>query len=256
MKFGRRFGLSLVAVSAHHLAACVALGDWAEAREILSARRADGPSSIVEWEVYLSVGASLIAWGSDDAGVLVPAPSFETSDAVVIGWQLVNEAVEIAFEGDARRGASLAAKAVRRTSDFGLANEDVPLVFALAVDMLVAADGMTAELRSLVDLLDQIPSGQRYRLLDGTLQRAKAHLDEVPLEKLRSAVAIFDQMGAAYWAARVRVELAAALDAAGEPGAAATLDAAEPVLVAAGANRALRELADVRDRLATGVLSS
>jgi hypothetical protein len=57
-------------------------------------------------------------------------------------------------------------------------------------------------------------------------------------------------MGAAFWAARTRVELASALVAAGEPSAAAGLcDAATPLLREIGAARALRQLEAVRAQL-------
>jgi class 3 adenylate cyclase len=256
LAIARRLGSNVVAPRGHLLIADVALGEWAVARDVIVARRADGPSALVEWEAYLSVGAAFIAWGSDDPDLLLPPPAFETSDPVVNGWQMMSDAVTAALGGDVRAGASLAAQAVRRTGEFELANEDVPLAVTLAVELLVAAGDMKDELQALVDLLERIPAGQRYRLLDGSLQRAKAHLSDESVKGLRAAVSIFDQMGAAYWAARVRVELAAALDAAGEPGASSMLDAAEPVLTAAGANRALRELGQVRERLAAAALTS
>ena len=57
-------------------------------------------------------------------------------------------------------------------------------------------------------------------------------------------------MGATYWAARVRVEIARALLDSNQEGAAAMLDSAVPVLVTAGAVRALAELTAIRDALA------
>jgi class 3 adenylate cyclase/tetratricopeptide (TPR) repeat protein len=253
---GRSFGFNFVAIDGHLLAASVALGEWAQARELVEGHRAEGPTSLVEWEIYLSAGAALIAWGAEDASVLLTPPALETRDPVVSGWQLMHHAVETALDGDLRGGALIAAQAVRRSAEFELANEDVPLSLSLAVDMLITAGGMTDELSAIADLLEQIPVGQRYRLLHGTLTRARGHLGADRIEPLRAAVSIFDQMGAAYWAARVRVELAAALDEAGEPGALTALDAAEPVLAAAGANRALRELARMREQLTSAALTS
>jgi hypothetical protein len=114
--------------------------------------------------------------------------------------------------------------------------------------MLVAA-GRTDQLEDITVLLEAIPSGQRFRLLHGSLLRARAHLDGDPVGGLTAAVAVLDSAGLDYWAARVRVELAAALCGAGETGAAELLDAAEPVLTSAGATRPLRELEAVRASL-------
>lgn len=252
---GRRHGFSHVAVAGHLTAALIALGEWREAREIIEAHRAD-TTSLVEWETYLAAGSACLAWGSDDPTLMYPAAPLETNDPVVTGWQLMYEGVETALAGDVRSGAQLAVEAVRRSAEFEPANEDVPFAFALAVDLLAAAGGMDDQLAGLAELLEQVPPGQRYRLAHGSLLWARGLLDGDRVEGLRSAVAVFDQMGAAYWAARVRVQLGAALDAAGKPGAAATLDAAESILIAAGANRVLRELAAVRDRLTSGALTS
>jgi hypothetical protein len=252
---GRRLGIRHVGVNGHLLWAHLWLGEWDQARTLIGAHRADGPTSLVDWEWYLASAAACLAWGADDSTALLPAPPLETRDPVVRGWELMHEAVDTALSGDLRAGAIVAVESLRRTTEFEIANEDVPPTFILAVDMLVAAGDLGDELASITELLEQIPLGQRYRLLHGTLLRARAHLGSEPVEGLRAAVAVFDQMGATYWAARVRVELAAALDRAGEPGAAAALEAAEPVLAAAGANRVLRELASVRDGLTSGALT-
>ncbi|MGN6475472.1 MAG: adenylate/guanylate cyclase domain-containing protein [Mycobacteriales bacterium] len=252
---GRQLGLNHIAVSGHLIAAKVAMGEWAEARALVEAHRADGTTSLLEWENYLSAGAACIAWGAADAGALYPVPPLETRDPVVTGWQMMHDAVETALNGDLREGALISVNAVRRAAEFEAANEDVPLVLALAVDMLIAAGDMPEELVALTELLEPVPIGQRYRLLHGTLLRARAHLEAGRAGSLRAAISVFEQMGAAYWAARTRVDLAKALQDAGDPGVPAALDAAEPVLLTAGANRALTEVVAIREHQTSGALT-
>ncbi len=247
---GELLGISRIAAVGHCVAAATVIGTWREAIDLLRVQRAEGVTSIRDWETYLAACSAILAWGSDDATILVPPldPSMTATDPVVAGWWLMHAAVSSAFEGDIEQATDAAVNAVERMAEVGAANEDVPMSYALAVDMLVAA-GRTDQLEDITVLLEAIPSGQRFRLLHGSLLRARAHLDGDPVGGLTAAVAVLDSAGLDYWAARVRVELAAALCGAGETGAAGLLDAAEPVLTSAGATRPLRELEAVRASL-------
>ncbi len=128
----------------------------------------------------------------------------------------------------------------------GLVHEDLPLAYALAVDLLLAAQ-QHDELERLTAMLETLPRGQRYRLMEGQLLRARAHLSADRVPGLRAAVEALDAMGAAYWAAATRVEFAQALADAGDDAASATvLDVAEPLLREIGAAPALLGLDRLR----------
>ena len=125
----------------------------------------------------------------------------------------------------------------------------MPYALALAVDMLVDADDMET-LRAIIAPLEPLTPGQRFRLLEGQLRRAYAHLSAEPVDGLRDAVDTFDSMGAAFWAARTRVELATALaDVGDNAGAATALAAAEPMLRENNATRALRQVDVLHTRI-------
>jgi hypothetical protein len=168
---------------------------------------------------------------------------------VVAGWWLMHAAVTAALSGDTETGSATVVRAVERMGEAGSANEDLPMAFALAVDMLVSA-GRLDQVETITTKLEEVPRGQRFRLLHGMLLRSRALLEGGSVAGLRASLAVFEAMGAAYWAARVRVELARALLDVGEDGAAELLDAAEPLLSSAGAVGALRDLAEMRGSLA------
>ena len=110
---------------------------------------------------------------------------------------------------------------------------------AVTVDLLLAAGDLDT-LERVTAELEEIPTGLRYRLLHGQLLRARAHLSDDPAPGLREAAGVLDAMGAAWPAAAVRVELAQALDAAGDSAARdLELDLAEPLLRAMPAPRQL-----------------
>ena len=96
-----------------------------------------------------------------------------------------------------------------------------------------------ARLEELTAALEEVPLGQRFRLLHGQLLRARAQLSSDPVQVvqgLRAAVEVFTAMGAAYPAARTRVELAARLADDGDVRVATDLLAnARPVLEKLGA---------------------
>jgi len=89
--------------------------------------------------------------------------------------------------------------------------------------------------------------GQQFRLLQGQMLRARAHLSAEPAVGLRRAVEVFDRMGAAFWAAQTGAELAVALAAVGDTASStAAAAAAEPLLRRVGAARALEKLEALR----------
>jgi hypothetical protein len=230
-------GIAPLAAVGHFVVASLALGEWPEAIDAVTLQRA----------------AACLAWGRADPTLMIESPegSRDSTDLVVAGWGVMHAAVEQALGGDLEAGGRLAAKALELTASTSQANEDVPLAYSLAADLLLEA-GLTAELDALTSELEIISLGQRFRLLHGMLVRVRALLDDSPGEGLRSSVSIFDAMGAAYWAARSRVDLAAALLPTDPTGAVELLDAAEPVLLVAGAVRALAQVADLRgSRVAT-----
>ena len=137
---GERVGFSPVAALGHYAAAASALGRWSEAVERIQAQRAEGITSLRDWETYLAAVSATLAWGRDDAQILCAVPEAEMSatDGVVAGWWLMHAAVTTAFAGDLHEGAATAARAVERMADASLANEDLPIAYALAADMLIA----------------------------------------------------------------------------------------------------------------------
>jgi len=245
---GRRRGTSVIAAMGHYVASAIATGAWAQAREVIATHAAEAATELVDWEIYLAAGAACIAWGSDDASLMLTPDEVLSRDPVINGWQQMRVAVATALEGDLVSGSAIAVKAVRTMAEVEPANEDVPLGYALAVDMLAEADSLS-ELTELSNEFEQIAIGQRFRLLHGTNLRAAALLSDAPDQLLADAIATFEAMGAAYWAARTRLDLAAALVEREAPGAESLVDLAEPVLVAAGATRALRQVAELRSVL-------
>jgi class 3 adenylate cyclase len=225
-----------------HLAVCfIEAGRLAEAAGIFQSRAADERTDRIDWEAYLAAGSALLAYARGDATALLPAvaPARDSIDPVVRGWVGMHDAVEAYFAGDRGKAAALAADSVDRMADLGLTSEDLPLAFGLAVDLLLEV-GARDRLIELVETLEAVPLGQRYRLLHGHLLRGRAHLSHDSVPGLRAAVEIFSLMGAAYPAARVRVELAARLADDGDMrGAADALSAARPLLEQIGAAPAL-----------------
>jgi hypothetical protein len=251
METARAVGLNDVVGVGHFVAAAINVGRWPEALSLLRTRANEEPSQLVDWETYLLADSALLAWEMDDPSVLMPATDMgkDSEDLVVASWWMLYDAVRTAFADGVTAGAALAARAVDHVYGVGAANEDVPLAYSLAVDMLIESRDLDA-LARITEPLTALPVGQRFRLVEAQLLRVQAHLSSEPALGLRQAVAAFDAMGAAFWAARTRVELASALVVAGEPSAAAGLcDAAEPLLREIGAARALRQLEAVRAQL-------
>ena len=237
----RLLGLNDLAGSAHLVTATFMLGRWDEALRVLAERPPGEISQIVDWETYLVAGAGLLAWAKDDQSLLRPAvdAAEQSPDPVVYAWWLMREAVAAGMADGPRAGAEVAVRAVEKMLEIGAANEDVPVALSLAVDMLLEA-GDVAALGDLVAPFESLARGQRFRLLEGQRLRALAHLSGGPAAELPAAVEVFETMGAAYWAARTRAELAVALAAAGDSaGAAAAAAEAEPLLRQIGAARAL-----------------
>jgi hypothetical protein len=135
----------------------------------------------------------------------------------------------------------------------GKTSEEIPPVYGLAVDMLLDADDR-GRLEQLTASLEEVPLGQRFRLLHGQLLRARAHLSTDPaqtVQGLRAAVDVFTAMGAVYPSARTRVELAARLADDGDVRAATDLLAnARPLLEKLGAVVPLA----VADRVAAALM--
>ena len=228
---------SRIVADGHVLVCLLESGRWAEAEDIRQRHPVDERSDRIDWEAYLAAGFALLAYGRGDAAALLPAvgPARDSIDPVVGGWVLMRDAVESHFAGDRTRAATLAAESVARMADLGLTSEDLPLAFGLALDLLLEV-GARERVSELAERLEAVPRGQRFRLLQGHLLRARAHLSPDPVAGLRAAADIFTAMGAAYPAARVRVELATRLADDGDlRGAADALSAARPLLEQIGA---------------------
>ena len=235
----------------HLVVAYLSMGRFDEAQQLLEQQGAVERTQLVDWENYLVTGSAFLAWHRDDPALMRPRleEGKESEDVVVAGWWLMQEAIETAFDQGVPAGAAVAVDAVDRMALIGRAHEDMPFAHALAVDMLVEA-GETESLTRITDELDTLKPGQRFRLLEGMMRRARAHLSTSPATGLREAVEIFDAMNAAFWAARTRVELATALAEVGDlGGATTTLAAAEPLLRECKATRALRQVDALRSRL-------
>ena len=257
MECAREFGMTDVMGAGHLITAHLNLGRWSEAERLLRDRLEMERSELVDWETYLLADSAVMAWEQDDAAVLYPRDDAgkDSEDAVVAAWWLMYDAVATSFDGDLARGARVAAQAVDQVCTIGVANEDVPLAYSFAVDMLLEA-GDTATLQRITEPLAKLPLGPRFRLLHAQILRVEALLSSDPVPGLREAVEVLDAMGAGFWAARTRVDLAAALADAGDASAAAgVLNAAEPVLTQCRAARVLRRVADLRNREALRAVS-
>src|SRR3954447_207238 len=254
----RVLGINDLTAVGHTVVAAVALGSFDEAVSLLATRSTDEISELIDWETYLVAGAALLAWHRDDPTLMRPAmdAAEASEDLVVAAWWLMAKAVAVAFADGAPAGAAVAARAAEEMGRLGHAHEDMPFAYSLAVDMLIEVGDM-ATLARLNGPIKALTPGQRFRLLDGQLRRARAHLSDTPVTGLRESVAVFEGMEAAFYAARTRVELAAALAATGDTaGATAALDAAEPLLREIGAARALRQVDVVRATLATATAAA
>src|SRR5205085_1591964 len=63
------------------------------------------------------------------------AEAHDSEDLVVAGWWLMREAVGVALAGDLTGGATIAAQACGQMAKLGVAHEDRPYPYSLAVDM-------------------------------------------------------------------------------------------------------------------------
>ncbi len=239
---GRLLGFDTIVGEGHLIVALTGLGEWAEATALTRGRAEQERTQFHEWETYLLAGASMLAWQTDDPSLLRDqvTTTEPDDDAVLHGWWLMREAVATALAGDEAAGAAIAARSVDASMQIGASHEDLPLPYSLAVDMLVDV-GDLATLERLIPPIEALTLGERFRLLQGQLRRARGHVGGNPVPDLSAAVEVFEAMGAAFWAARTRVELAEALTRAGDDaGAARALAAAVPLLREIGATRALR----------------
>jgi len=243
-------GMTDINAAGHTLAADLSLGNFDEVRSTLAERATVEATQLLDWETYIVASSALLAWHTDDPSLLRPAiPDAEDSeDIVVAGWWLMRDAVGVAFDAGLIQSAAVAAKSVDRMAQIGYAHEDMPYAYSLASDILIEAGDLDT-LERITAPLEALTPGQRFRLLDAHCRRARAHLSGGSVSGLRESVEIFDGMGAHFWAARTRVELAAALADAGDmSGATAAIAAAEPLLRECGATRALRRLEETRAR--------
>lgn len=231
---------SRIVAIAHLVNGCFFTARWLQAVELLERHVSDGRTDRLAWEAYIAGGSALLAYGQADSSILLSAVEMpeETGDALVQGWTLMNEAVATYLANDCANGARLAADAVAAMLALGKTSEDVPPVYALAVDMLLDTDDRN-RLEALTAALEEVPLGQRFRLLHGHLLRARAHLSPdrtQSMQGLRAAIDVFTAMGAAYPAARARVELATKLADDGDVrGATDLLANARPLLEKIGA---------------------
>jgi hypothetical protein len=245
------FGMNEVMGLGHLLAASLNLGRWADAEQLLDERRTAEHSELLDWETYLLAGSAVLAWEKDDATLLLSAPdesAKDSTDPVVVAWWQMYDAARTALAGQVVEGGQSAARAVETVGAIGLANEDVPLAFSFAADMLLES-GDLETLERITAPLAALPRGPRFRLLHGQLLRAQALLTAEPVDGLRQSVEVLDGIGASFWAARVRVDLAQSLVDAGEAGEAiGVIGQAEPLLREIGARRALRRIESLRER--------
>jgi hypothetical protein len=226
---------SRIVAIAHLVNGLFFAGRWQEAVDLLERHLSDGRTDRLAWEAYIAAGSAMHAYGRCDASLLLPIidGTDNLDDNLVEGWTQMSRAVTHYLAGDRLAGARIAVDAVMATASLGKTSEDVPPVYALAVDILLDVDDRS-RLEELTAALEEVPIGQRFRLLHGQLLRARAHL--VPdaahaVQGLRGAIDVFTAMGAAYPAARTRVELAARLADDGDTRAATDLLAnARPLL--------------------------
>ena len=248
LESARVLGTHNLPAAGHLIIASVGLGTWDEARAMLARLASDDPSELLDWQTYVAAASALLAWCASDADVLRPAVpgADQIDDPLVKGWMALRAAVELALTGAPSDGAVLAVEAVERMAALGLVQEDLPLALVLAVDLLVESRRWE-ELEAVTSRVEPLPTGQRFRLAHAQLLRARAHLSPDRVPGLRAAVDVLDSMGAAFWAAAVRVELAEALLAAGDvDGSSAVATAAEPLLRHLAAVRLLGRLGDLR----------
>jgi len=244
-------GVPAVATEGHATMLAALLGTpeaIALAREMIERSLAMEPGRSPDWESYQAAAAAKLAWrlGEPDLVVRSAISAESIGDPVAAGWLYMYESVVAAFDGDTVLAGQLAATAFDRMADLGLAHEDMPACYGLAVEMLHRA-GMHARLEELTARLESLSMGQRYRLTEALLAEGRALLSDDPIPGLRLAAETFDRTGAGFEAARVRVMLAEHLLAAGrDDEATGVLAAAEPVLTDAGATPALDRIAALR----------
>ncbi len=232
MRLAADLGLLQESMPDHRVTAEVLLGNPARARALLAQAQ---PNPLPLWALYQRMSAALLTWHSGQTATPPsPAPPGAPPDSFSRCWASIVQAVE-AWPDDPSRAASLGEQAVRHGAELGLAQEDLPLVLGLALDLALAAGDLDA-VRRLAELFAPLPRGHRSRLVAAHLVRAQAHLSADAAPGLRAAADQLEEMGVVLWAAAVRLEQAEALAAAGDgDGAARVLDAAEGALRATGA---------------------
>ena len=217
------------------------------AKETIEGARGDGLGPLHDWEAYLAAGSAVLAWRLGEPDLVLPAvaDAESSSDPVAGAWWSMREAVVVAFTGDGDAASSLAESAVNRMAILGLAHEDMPLAFALAVDMLTA-HRQRERLLGLTERLETLSMGQRFAVISGSLLQARSVLDD-DAAVARAAVETFEAAGAGLPAALARLDLAELLLADHNVTAAqAELAIAEPVLDAIGAKPAMTRIAAMR----------
>ena len=246
----RSLGLSSVAQAAQVVMVAPLVGTpeaLSLARDVIDRARSDGQSALHDWEAYLAAGSAVVAWRLGEPDLVLPAvdEAEGSSDPVADAWWFMREAVVTAFDGDEDRAGTLAETAVNRMANLGLAHEDMPMAFALAVELLTSF-GMYGPLRALTEMLETLSMGQRYAVLSGLLFQSHAALDD-DVSAARAAVDAFDTAGAALPAALARVDLAQRLLSRGNGVAAdVELALAEQVVTAIDATPAVERIAAMR----------
>ncbi len=222
------------------LFAAHAVGEW----DLAAATVADAAETEVRedlpWQAFLAAASGMLAWGRRDRSLLLPLPEGPV-DELSSGDVGRHRAVALALDGD----LDAAAAALDALTAFaaGVAVDDLHPAAALACDLRLAV-GDRAGLDTLSAMLLAIPPGRRLRLTGALVPRVEGHRVGDPALLLRS-IAGYEEAGAAYWAAHVRVELAVMLAARGEdPEPVAT--AALPLLTAISAVGDLAALASIR----------